>query len=104
MRIRPTILSLAALPLSLSACATTPDSQPPQERPVGAGGVCTTEGTDALVGQTATAELGAQIREMTGAGIFQWVPPDSAVTMDYRQDRVRVFYDRDMKITRISCG
>ncbi len=71
---------------------------------MGEGGSCTTAGTDSYLGQRATTEIGTAIRTRTGAGIFQWVPPETAVTMDYRQDRVRVSYDRAMTITKVSCG
>lgn len=91
--------SFAAL---MAGCATTP--QPPAPGAPTSGGMCSAEGTDSFVGQRATAETGTAIRTITGAEIFQWVPEGSAVTMDYRENRVRVSYDRAMAITRIACG
>ena len=42
--------------------------------------------------------------EATGARIFQWVFEGSPVTMDFRPERVRVVYNREMKIVAITCG
>jgi hypothetical protein len=92
--------SFAAL---MAGCATTP--QPPVPgTPASGGGMCSAAGTDSFVGQRATAETGTAIRALTGSEIFQWVPEGSAVTMDYRENRVRVSYDRAMAITKIACG
>ncbi len=93
--------SLAAL---TAGCMTTPAPDAPVDRAPGEGGSCSTAGTEGFIGQRATSAIGTQIRQRTGASVFQWVPPETAVTMDYRQDRVRVSYDRAMAITSIACG
>lgn len=88
-------------PLSLAACVTVtaPDGAPrPGE------GLCRADAAQSLTGQTASSETGARALALTGARALRWGPPDSAWTMDYRQDRVNVRYDRDMHITEISCG
>ena len=90
-----TILGLAAL--ALSAAAVSVSAQP-------APSLCKTEPGQAFVGGPATQESGAAIMKATGATIFQWVFEGSAVTMDYRQERVRVVYSRDMKIVAVTCG
>jgi hypothetical protein len=41
---------------------------------------------------------------LTGAKVLRWVPPRTAVTMDFRADRLTVSYDDNMTIDRISCG
>jgi hypothetical protein len=92
--------------LSLAACISTGEAPPsgePEPKPEPSG-QCSADDTREFVGQTATAQLGAAIRVRTGAQIFQWVPPRTAVTMDYSPDRVRVSYDDDMRIVRIACG
>lgn len=93
---------LAALMAGCTTAPAAPDT--PVDRAPGAGGMCRAESSQELVGQRATTALGTEISRRTGARIFQWVPPETAVTMDYREDRVRVSYDRAMAITTIACG
>ena len=52
----------------------------------------------------ATAASGAELMRLSGARTLRWVPPRSAVTMDYRADRLTVSYDDNYTIVRISCG
>ncbi len=56
------------------------------------------------VGHDATQAMGAAILRDSGARTLRWGPPNSAWTMDYREDRVNVRYDDKMKITDITCG
>lgn len=90
----------AALPLA--ACAATSGDAEPAPAPVPA--TCSADVGASFVGQTATPELGAAILKATGARTLRWGPPRSAMTMDYRQDRVNVMYDDAYKIERITCG
>ena len=96
------ILAPAAL---LAACATTSagdgDTSTPGD---GNTDMCDADAAQSYVGQQATGENGARIRDETGARQLRWGPPDSAWTMDLRPDRVNVRYDRDMTITEITCG
>ncbi|MEO5706761.1 MAG: I78 family peptidase inhibitor [Alteraurantiacibacter sp.] len=93
---------MLAAPLTLSACATTPaDGEPPARPPAGE---CDASGVQDHVGHTASAQAGATLLRLTGARTLRWVPPRTAVTMDFRQDRLTVSYDDDMVIERISCG
>lgn len=85
-------------PLVVS-CTTPPISAqtPPAQQ-------CDAKAAQAQVGAVATAELGAELLRLTGARTLRWVPPETAVTMDYRPERLTVAYDRDMKITGIACN
>ncbi|GMN02164.1 I78 family peptidase inhibitor [Erythrobacter sp. MTPC3] len=102
--------ALALLPaLSLCACAGVyADPEPakpapePIERPVQ--GTCDASLVQQHIGETVTQELGRVIREKTGAQRLRWGPPNSAWTMDYREERVNVRYDAELKITAITCG
>lgn len=67
-------------------------------------GECDASGVQDLIGQLATQQLGQDLLARTGARILRWVPPETAVTMDYRLDRLTVSYDAGMMIERISCG
>lgn len=96
---RLAIAALAAM-APLTACAAAADEAPQR---LGAG-ECSAEGAQDLVGQKATQEMGTELLAKTGARTLRWVPPRTAVTMDFRADRLTVSYDDDMMIERISCG
>lgn len=68
------------------------------------GSMCRARAAASLVGQTASSETGARALSLTGAHSLRWGPPNSAWTMDYREDRVNVRYDGAMRITEITCG
>lgn len=65
---------------------------------------CQKEPGQRFVGTKATGELGRELLAATGARTLRWVPPRTAVTMDFRGDRLTVSYDDDYVITRVSCG
>ncbi|WP_170234972.1 I78 family peptidase inhibitor [Croceicoccus sediminis] len=96
-------LALLAAPVLLAGCATTTTEMSEPVR-IGADGACDASDAQAMLGMTASAEVGAQLLEATGARTLRWAPPRSAMTMDFRPDRLTVSYDDDMKIDRISCG
>ena len=93
--------------VTLAACATTApapfdaDGNPNVREPAGA---CDAEAVQKHVGHRASAQAGATLLELSGARTLRWVPPRTAVTMDYRPDRLTVTYDDDMMIERITCG
>lgn len=93
-------LPILAAPVLLAACATTGDAEPGGL----AEGPCKADAAQSLVGQKATADVGARLLKLTGAKTLRWGPPRSAMTMDFRPDRLTVSYDDNMVIDRISCG
>jgi hypothetical protein len=95
------LLTLCALPLAACTTAYAGDDAPSAPA---AGGTCDAAPAQYHIGHDATAEMGAAIMKDTGAQTLRWGPPDSVWTMDYRVERVNVRYDRDMKITEITCG
>jgi hypothetical protein len=94
-------LTLAAL-TALAGCvaAAAPPGEPPARKPHGS---CLRESGQRFVGMKATAELGTQMLAATGATILRWVPPRTAVTMDFSPSRLTVSYDDDYTITKVSC-
>jgi hypothetical protein len=40
----------------------------------------------------------------SGARTLRWAPPRSALTMDFRADRLTISYDDDLLITGARCG
>ena len=88
--------SAIALPL-LAACATAQPAAP-------AGGTCSNAALQQFVGQPAAGDLGARVLTASGAKTLQWVAAGMMVTMDFREDRVRVYLDEQNKVQRLSCG
>ena len=94
------LVLFAACPLVLAACATVPaDGDPPREP----GDSCRAEPGQRFVGQRATGEVGVAIMAATRSTRLRWVPPRTAVTMEYAFGRVTVSYDDDYKVTAVSC-
>jgi hypothetical protein len=83
----------------LAGCATVP-----ADAGGNGGGECVNDGLSAFVGRTVSAELGAELLKLSHARTLRWGPPDSAMTMDFRADRLTVSYDRDNKVISASCG
>ena len=98
------IASLAAA--GLAGCAATGSAPDPAaatpEAP--AAMTCKAQAVQNFIGQDATQAKGTAILKDSGARTLRWGPPNSAWTMDYREDRVNVRYDEAMKITGITCG
>ena len=44
------------------------------------------------------------LAQSIGASTLRWGPPGSAMTMDFREDRLTVSYDEQMVVTRLNCG
>lgn len=109
MRVIPMPLVAA---LALSACAGYGEAMPPDppekpaEEPIARApqGGCDAALVQSFVGAAVSADTGAQIIAQSGAARLRWLAPDSAMTMDYRPDRVNVFFDSSRMIERITCG
>lgn len=95
---RRSIVALALVPL---AACTIAESKPVDEVPMAS---CRDEKLPSFIGQPASQELGVRILAATGARVIRWAPKGSAVTMDYRADRVTVSLDEANRIERASCG
>ena len=85
----------------LSACAMDEAAKPIGPAPSGS---CDVSALQNYVGSKVSEKLGSELSAKSGAQIFQWVPPRTPVTKDYRQERLRVSYDDNQMITRIACG
>jgi hypothetical protein len=90
--------------LALAACAQTPP--PTEETPVhgDTGYTCNAEGLADLIGRPATAGLGAAALERSGSRSLRWIQPGTAVTMDYRLDRLNIHLDGKNVVTKFTCG
>ena len=91
--------------LAASGCATA--QQPQESIPVRGetpGRTCDSSAIDDFVGRQRSPEVEAELLEASGAAIVRWVPQGTAVTMEYRSDRVTAYLDVGNQIERISCS
>jgi hypothetical protein len=99
----------------LSACAVNPapahaevvvggPPQPTSIHGVTPGHKCQTSGIDQFIGQPATSSTGTAVLRASNAAVLRWAPPNTFLTMDYREDRVTIWLDAASKITKIRCG
>ena len=85
--------------------AASADSAPPVPvRGDTPGHVCQLTGTEEFIGQPANDETQAAIQRVSNAAVLRLALPNSAMTMDFRNDRVTVYLGPDRKITKITCG
>ena len=91
----------AACGVAVSACAT---AEPIPVRGETPGRACDDSNIQQFVGQQATSDLGAEMLRVSGAAILRWVPHGTAITMEYRSDRLTVYLDRNNRVERISCS
>lgn len=91
---------------ALAGCTTMDDSAAtdPATPAVGTPMACNAAAVQNHIGHDATQAMGTAILKDSGARSLRWGPPESAWTMDYREDRVNVRYDSAMKITAVTCG
>lgn len=91
----------AALPLAACSSSEAPvESTPPPPAEM----TCKADAVQSYIGHKATPEAGVTLLKLSGARTLRWGPPRSAMTMDYRQDRLNVMYDDAYVITQITCG
>jgi Peptidase inhibitor I78 family len=99
---------LPFIALGLAGCTAPAQKAPYTTNPVPekeAGGFeCSAAAAQYAVGQKTSVELAATLMKKTGSKTLRWIPPRSAVTMDFRFDRLNIAYDDAMIITQVSCG
>lgn len=99
---RAPLIALALI--LLSGCAATGTKTETAGGDPSPEALCHSEGLERFVGRTADAALGVELLAASKARTLRWGPPRSAMTMDFRPDRLTVSYDDAMVITRLSCG
>jgi hypothetical protein len=88
-----------------SACATAqPQEQPIPVRGETPGRTCDRSSIQAFVGQQRSPQVESQLLQSSRAATVRWVPKGTAVTMEYRSDRVTAFLDATERIESISCS
>lgn len=96
---KSTITAAALALAALSGCATTlPEPLP------GNGPSCGAARVQNFVGKRLTPANDQAIRDISRARDVRRLAPNSAMTMDYRSDRINIFHNNRNRITRINCG
>ncbi|MBB4631250.1 I78 family peptidase inhibitor [Sphingosinicella soli] len=65
---------------------------------------CDVEKAQSFIGRPADEATVGEMKKATGARTARVVPPNGAVTMDFRPDRLTISTDEAGNITRVSCG
>ena len=94
-----------AFAFAIAGCSTA--QGPDQSIPVRGetpGHRCDSSAIDDFVGRQRSPEVEAELLEASGAATVRWVPQGTAVTMEYRSDRVTAYLDAGGRIERISCS
>ena len=65
---------------------------------------CKTEGLSQWVGKRASDVRADEMVKASGARTMRWIAPNSAVTMDFRPDRLNVYVDDKGVIEKFGCN
>jgi hypothetical protein len=95
---------IAGAALALSACATAGADSPDPDGNSADRSVCLTTMLEQFKDRPADAQLGSEVLRASGARMLQWVAHGMMVTMDFREDRVRIWLDEQNRVSRVSCG
>ncbi len=96
------IVLVAAL---LASAACTPvefRDDKPAAPPVAA--ACNADSLGDLVGKRASDARADVMQTRSGARTLRWIAPNTAVTMDFRADRLNVYVDAKGRIERFTCA
>lgn len=96
-----TNIAFAAALLTFGCAVVPADMTLP---PSGTGDMCDAARAQSLVGRPATAALGTEALNLTGARALRWIGPGMAVTMDFSPDRLNIELDGSNRVTAIRCG
>jgi hypothetical protein len=89
----------------LASAACTPvemRDETPAASPVAA--ACNADALSDLVGKRASDARADVMQTRSGARTLRWIAPNTAVTMDFRSDRLNVYVDAKGRIERFTCA
>lgn len=101
IRITVPLIGAAALLAACTPHAPIGETNPPAPVP---GVACNASKVKALVGQSRSDLIEAEAIRLTGANMVRWIMPGSAVTKDFRIDRLNLNLDDSGKILSGGCG
>ena len=103
MKSKVALLVLCAL--VTSACIPTPNAEKvSSDSAASEAAACDSKAVERYIGKRFTAVLAEQMRKEAGAAIVRTGAKGSPMTMDYRVERLNVFYDEAMLIAIVNCG
>lgn len=65
---------------------------------------CNADSLGDLVGKRASDARADVMQTRSGARTLRWIAPNTAVTMDFRSDRLNVYVDAKGRIERFTCA
>jgi hypothetical protein len=95
------IVLVAAL-LSSACTPVEMRGETPAAPPVAA--ACNADSLGDLVGKRASDARADVMQSRSGARTLRWIAPNTAVTMDFRPDRLNVYVDAKGRIERFTCA
>ena len=100
------IVLVAAL---LASAACTPvemrgETPAPEPAPTSVAGACNADSLGDLVGKRASDARADVMQTRSGSRTLRWIAPNTAVTMDFRADRLNVYVDAKGRIERFTCA
>lgn len=98
------LLTIAAIAITVTGCSTFQPAKKTPAQIAKANYICDAKELQVLIGEQANDNTGKLALKKSYAKKLRWIPPNSAVTMDYRKDRLNISYDDEMKIQKVSCG
>ena len=96
------IVLVAALVATAACTPVEMRGEAPAAPPAGA--ACNAESLGDLVGKRASDARADMMQARSGARTLRWIAPDSAMTMDFRADRLNVYVDSKGRIERFTCA
>jgi len=98
---------MRAVPIAvlLASAACTPvemRGETPAAPPVAA--ACNADSLGELVGKRASDARADVMQTRSGARTLRWIAPNTAMTMDFRPDRLNVYVDAKGRIERFTCA
>ena len=103
MKYKAALLVISALTTSACIPAADPGAVSSNSDMADAA-ACNSKAVERYIGKRFTAVLAEQMRKEAGAATVRTGAKDGPVTMDYRVERLNVFYDDAMLIAIVNCG
>ncbi|TCQ00730.1 peptidase inhibitor I78 family protein [Sphingomonas sp. PP-F2F-A104-K0414] len=96
------IVLVAALAATAACTPVEMRGQTPAAAPVAT--ACNAASLGDLVGKRASDARADVMQTRSGSRTLRWIAPNTAVTMDFRADRLNVYVDAKGRIERFTCA